>query len=84
LWPIGAVQTATGYDVAWKIPGANEYTAWNIRQQRQLHLEYHWRRAGNSTALEALGDTFHQDLVMAMATIGAPRRATFSLQVQGL
>ena len=27
--PIGAVQTASGYDVAWKIPGANEYTVWS-------------------------------------------------------
>ena len=26
--PIGAVQTASGYDVAWEIPGANEYTVW--------------------------------------------------------
>ena len=24
--PIGAVQTASGYEVAWEIPGANEYT----------------------------------------------------------
>ena len=27
--PIGAVQTASGYDVAWKMPGANEYTVWS-------------------------------------------------------
>ena len=27
--PIGAVQTASGYDVAWEIPGADEYTVWN-------------------------------------------------------
>ena len=27
--PIGAVQTASGYDVAWEIPGANEYTVWS-------------------------------------------------------
>ena len=26
--PIGAVQTASGYDVAWEIPGANEYRVW--------------------------------------------------------
>jgi hypothetical protein len=26
--PIGAVQTATGYDVAWKMAGADEYTVW--------------------------------------------------------
>ncbi|MGA2043831.1 MAG: NF038122 family metalloprotease, partial [Roseiarcus sp.] len=27
--PIGAVQTASGYQVAWKMAGANEYTVWN-------------------------------------------------------
>ena len=27
--PIGAVQTANGYDVAWKVPGADEYTVWS-------------------------------------------------------
>ena len=27
--PIGAVQTASGYDVAWDIPGANKYTVWS-------------------------------------------------------
>ena len=26
--PIGAVQTTTGYDVAWELPGTNEYTVW--------------------------------------------------------
>ena len=28
--PIGAVQTASGYDVAWELPGANEYTVWSL------------------------------------------------------
>ena len=27
--PIGAEQTAGGYDVAWKIPGADQYTVWS-------------------------------------------------------
>ena len=27
--PIGAVQTASGYEVAWKLTGADEYTVWN-------------------------------------------------------
>jgi hypothetical protein len=26
--PIGAEQTATGYEVAWKFPGADQYTVW--------------------------------------------------------
>ena len=26
--PIGAVETANGYDVAWKVAGADQYTVW--------------------------------------------------------
>ncbi len=26
--PIGAEQTATGYEVAWQIPGADQYLVW--------------------------------------------------------
>ena len=27
--PIGAEQTASGYEVAWKVPGADQYSVWN-------------------------------------------------------
>ena len=27
--PVGAEQTASGYEVAWKIPGADQYSIWN-------------------------------------------------------
>ena len=27
--PVGAVQTGDGYEVAWSVPGANEYEIWN-------------------------------------------------------
>src|SRR6266436_5708680 len=27
--PIGAEQTASGYEVAWKVAGADKYTVWN-------------------------------------------------------
>ena len=27
--PIGAEQTATGYEVAWRVPGADQYWVWN-------------------------------------------------------
>ena len=27
--PVGAVQTAGGYEVAWSVPGKNEYAVWN-------------------------------------------------------
>ena len=45
--PIGAVQTASGYDVAWEIPGANEYTVWTTDSNGNLHLKYYRHRVGN-------------------------------------
>ena len=37
--PIGAEQTATGYEVAWKSHGRRSVFALDHRQQRQLHLD---------------------------------------------
>ena len=41
--PIGAEQTASGYQVAWKVPGADQYSVWTtdsngnfISQQRRF------------------------------------------------
>src|SRR3984957_22229 len=60
--PIGAVQTASGYDVAWEIPGANEYTVWSTDSNGNYNASIIGVVAGNSTALEALETTFNQDL----------------------
>ena len=38
--PIGAVQTASGYDIAWESPGANQYTAWTTDSSGNHALEY--------------------------------------------
>jgi hypothetical protein len=59
--PIGAVQTATGYDVAWELPGANEYTVWTTDSNGN-DLSYIGVVSGNSYALESLEPTFGQDL----------------------
>ena len=59
--PIGAVQTANGYDVAWKVPGADQYTVWST----DSNGNYIASLTGYSvpgTALDALEATFHQDL----------------------
>jgi serralysin len=60
--PIGAVQTASGYDVAWEIPGANAYTVWSTDSNGNYLSNLIPTVSGNSTALEALETTFHQDL----------------------
>jgi hypothetical protein len=59
--PIGAVQTASGYDVAWELPGTNKYTVWSTDSNGN-QLSYIGVVAGNSYALESLEPTFGQDL----------------------
>ncbi len=60
--PIGAVQTASGYDIAWEIPGANEYTVWTTDSNGNYVSDTIGVVAGNSYALESLEATFGQDL----------------------
>ncbi len=59
--PIGAVQTASGYDVAWEVPGANEYSIWTVDSNGN-YLSSDGVLVGNSYALETLEATFGQDL----------------------
>jgi Tryptophan-rich Synechocystis species C-terminal domain/Subtilase family len=60
--PIGAVKTASGYDVAWELPGANEYTVSATDNNGNYVSNLIGVVPGNSTALEALEPTFNQDL----------------------
>ena len=60
--PIGAVQTATGYDVVWSIPGANDYTAWSTDSSGNYITNIIGAVPGTSPALESLELTFNQDL----------------------
>ncbi|MGO9685144.1 MAG: hypothetical protein ACLPTZ_21650, partial [Beijerinckiaceae bacterium] len=59
--PIGAVQTASGYDVAWEVPGANEYTIWTTNSNG-VWLSNTPTLSGTSYALESYEPTFGQDL----------------------
>ena len=69
--PIGAVQTAIGYDVAWKVPGANAYAVWSTDSNGNYLSNLIPTVSGNNAALEALETTFHQDL-NGDGTIGIP------------
>ncbi len=60
--PIGAVQTASGYDVAWELPGANEYTVWSTDSHGNYVSNLIGAVSGTSTALELIEPTFGQDL----------------------
>ena len=73
--PIGAVQVAGGgYDVAWKITGTGQYTVWSTDSNGNYLVEFIGAVSGNSTALESLETTFHQDL-NGDGVIGHLRRA---------
>jgi hypothetical protein len=60
--PIAAERTATGYDVAWKNPGADQYTVWNTDADGNFLNYIVGVASGSSLAMEALEPTFHQDL----------------------
>ncbi|SDS99631.1 alpha/beta hydrolase-fold protein [Bradyrhizobium canariense] len=60
--PIGAEQTATGYEVAWKVAGADQYTAWNTDNSGNYLSSAFDSAPGTSAALESLETSFHQDL----------------------
>ena len=60
--PIGAVQTASGYDVAWENPGANKYTVWSTDSNGNYLANIISVVHGNNHALESIEATFNQDL----------------------
>src|SRR3984893_8596669 len=59
--PIGVEQTATGYEVAWKVTGVDQYTVWNTDSNGN-EISNTGVLSGTSTTLESLETSFHQDL----------------------
>ncbi|MGY4287220.1 serralysin [Bradyrhizobium sp. LM2.7] len=70
--PIGAETTGGGYQIAWKMAGADLYTVWNTDSSGHYTGNAIGAVAGNSTTLEALEASFDQDL-NGDGTIGIPR-----------
>ena len=61
LAPIGAEQTASGYEVAWKIAGADQYSIWNTDSNGN-YISDGGVLSGASQVLQAAETSFHQDL----------------------
>ena len=81
--PIGAVQTANGYDVAWKVTGADQYTVWSTNTNGNYITNVTGSPVpGTDASLEALETTFHQDL-NGDGVLGVYAPTTFSLQYKG-
>jgi len=60
--PIGAIQTAGGYEVAWKIPGTSQFTFWTTDSNGNYTSNLSGLVSGTSSTVETLETTFHQDL----------------------
>jgi hypothetical protein len=76
--PISAEQTASGYEVAWKVTGADQYTVWNTDHSGNYSSNAIGVVSGTSYALESLEPGFHHDLNHD-GQIGAPTINDFFL-----
>ena len=52
--PIGAEKTASGYDVAWKMAGADQFTVWGTDNNGNYLSTIVGVVSGESTALEQI------------------------------
>jgi 20S proteasome alpha/beta subunit len=60
--PIGTERTANGYEVAWKVRGADQYTLWYTDSSGNFLSDPIGVVSGGSTTLETLEQSFQQDL----------------------
>jgi hypothetical protein len=60
--PIAAEQTATGYEVAWWVPAADQYWVWNTDDSGNYVSNATGVVSGTSIALESLEASFNHDL----------------------
>lgn len=60
--PISAHQTATGYEVAWKMSDADQYTVWSTDAQGNRIINLVGAVSGNSASLQSFETSFLQDL----------------------
>jgi hypothetical protein len=69
--PIGAEATSTGYEVAWKLAGSDQYTIWSTDNNGNYTGNPIGTVSGSASALEGLEPSFQQDL-NGDGTIGVP------------
>jgi serralysin len=60
--PIGADATAGGYEVAFKLTGADLYTVWNTDANGNITTNPIASASGNDASLQSIETNFHQDL----------------------
>jgi hypothetical protein len=60
--PIAAEQTASGYEVAWKLAGADQYTVWSTDSSGNYLTNVIGIVSGTNSTLQSLEPSFYQDL----------------------
>ncbi|MDX3971417.1 MAG: M10 family metallopeptidase C-terminal domain-containing protein, partial [Bradyrhizobium sp.] len=70
--PIGAEQISSGYEVAWQIPGTDQFTVWTTDSSGNF-VSNTAAVAGSSTTLRQAESILHQDL-NGDGTIGFPTK----------
>jgi serralysin len=70
--PVGAEQTGDGYEVAWSVPGSNEYVVWNTDSNGDYTSAATGILTGTSPTLEAVEANFGENFAGA----GAPAPTT--------
>jgi hypothetical protein len=60
--PIAVEATAGGYEVAWKLPGTDQYTIWNTDSSGNYLSSPYGNLSGSSTTFKSLESSFQQDL----------------------
>ena len=79
--PIGAEQTASGYEVVWKFGSANQYLIWNTDSSGN-DISMSAVLSGTSLALETAETVLHQDL-NGDGVIGPPPLPTTVIESSG-
>jgi hypothetical protein len=77
--PIGAEQTATGYEVVWKYANNDQYSVWETDSNAN-YVSSNGTNSGASSAVESLESKFQQDL-NGDGGIGIPTQLNFGTSV---
>src|SRR4030088_1545051 len=78
--PVGVEQTSGGYEVAWQIPGTQQFSIWATDSSG--NFTSYSALSGTSTALESLENSFHQDL-NGDGVIGIPATTRMVIEALG-
>src|SRR5581483_6994741 len=76
--PIGAIQAASGYDVAWKDAAGGQYEIWTLDKNGNFVSSPTGIVPGNNATLESYETLFNQDL-NGDSVIGVPATSQVSV-----